>query len=743
MSIMNHMQVPTSGPFANALIQIDDRILRMGDVHPWVDGEEAVDLWDGPRKVLLRDLETGEATQPTLSLLRKLHTKGRAAFCGAPANAAERQARFATLDPDACADRDPKSIWRHSLASRAIDAGVKMTDAECKAFLDVEYGRREADFKFRKPSPSALRRWMAKLKKLGRTPATLISKAGRPKGSSQLSPEINAIVHQGSLLFYTRAGLMKAQSHAWVRGQVIALNASLPVADHHPVPSKQTVYARIDALRCFETVASKYGKQEALRQFKGSGEALIVNTLLEVVLMDATTLEQTIVFDDDWQLPACKVRIIALMDALSHAIVGFHVYAGPNRAETSIEAVLASMTTPDVDPEALSEMPILACMYGRGRSLLPDNEKALIGPSTIGSFNEIGIDVLLPPIEMPQAKASLERFWRFLKEALALLPGTILDPRRAEEMGYDPVGPTLTMPQLRKMVTMAVTEHNISPSKGLGGKSPAHVWMLHADKRATPIFEDLAYVRRMLGKTQEALLTRDGVEINGIRYRDAALVKGLLDDMAGSAPAKSRRKDGSHTIKVKARISPGNIDTVQIYNTLAEQYVSLPSTQPRYTANLSEWEHKEFTRQAKRRGEKFSSEEHRLRAKARTMKIVDEMAPQVAFQARRDMATLYQSQQVGKLAARSFPMPAAIAAAAAAPQITFGEARADTGLPAKSTRKADARGNGRPKAPKRPEIDLGDGPLSIDWDGLRLPADNDDNLQGRGSGVLDGLGDAA
>ncbi len=718
------------GVLTNALIRIDNKVLRIGDIHPEVNGETPVDLWDGPRKIQLRDMETGDAHWPTLSIISKLHREGRAALCGAAHNAAERQARFALLDPDACADRDPRSLWWFSLASRAIDAGVKRTDTECKAFLDHEYGRLEGDLKFKKPSASALRKAMTALLKKGRSPAVLITRAGRPKGVSQLPSEVSALVHCAALRYYSRAGFTKAQIHAWVHDQVGQLNAAANDNTSYDVPSKQTVYTRIDKLRCFETIAAKYGQKEALRQFKGSGEALIVNNLLEVVLMDATTLEQTIVFDDDWQLPATKVRIVALMEALSHAIVGVHLYAGPNRAETSIEAVIASMLPPDVDPEALAEMPILQWMYGRGRSLLPDNEKALIGPSTIDSFNELGIDVLLPPIEMPTAKAALERFFRFLKENLKLLPGTILDPKRAEEAGYDPVGPVLTLPQLRKIVAAVITEHNISPSKGLGDKSPAHIWKLHQDKRATPLFEDIDHVRRQLGKTYEVLLTRDGVELNGIRYRDADLVRSLLDDLASAAPAHSRRKDGTHTIKVKVRVSPGNIDAIQVYNPVAEAYVTLPSTQPRYTANLSEWEHKEFKRQAKRRNEPFSSEEHRLRSKVRTMKLIDEMAPQVAFQARRDMAALYQSQQVEKLAGRSFPMPDDVADAAIAYQRSLETAREDSGLPKKAARRSGEGPKKREQAPKRPDVDLGSKPLQIDWDGIRRLADNDDRDAG-------------
>jgi len=619
-----------------------------------------------------------------------------------------------------------------SLASRALEAAINRTDRGCKVWLDSEYGREPDDLLFAKPSASALRRWMSRLKKSGMRMNVLVSAAGRRRGHSQLSPEADMLVHECALYFWSRPKLMKIDAYALLEEKVAAHNYIVPADTAVAVPSKQMLYKRIDRLRCFETVAAKNGTKEAMRQFEGSGEGLIVNELLEVVLMDATTLDQTIVFDDDWALPACKVRVVALMDAFSHAIIACHVYAGPDRGEASIEAVVMSMQPPTVDAEALAAMPILAWMFGRGRALLPDNAKTLTGPSTIAAFNEAGIDVLMPPIEMPTAKATLERFFRFLKQALAQLPGTLIDPKRAKEMGYDPVGPCLTLSQLRAVVASVVTQHNISPSRGLDGRSPAAVWLAAHGKRATPVFEDPAHVRRLLGRSAEALLTSNGVEHNGIRYRDAEKVRQLLDNMASSKAGRRRRKDGSETVAVKIRVSPGNLDAIQVYDTLAEEYVTLPSTQPRYTHRLSEWEHREFTRQAKRRNEPHSSETQRLSAKRRTIKLIDELAPKVAFQQRREMAALYLSQQVSNLAGRTYQTPFPIDGVATVPQSSLEAGRADTGLPTRTTtsRTPVPEGHKPPPRPVGNDIEMDD-TLVIDWDGVALNRDADDPETGR------------
>lgn len=718
----NYLSVPTGGILPiGKLIKLEGRSAVITAIHPGPEG--IVELVDATTRTPLsvRNPETNETSRFTLEVLRTMYADGKAVFTDEPENAAERQGRYALLDPDACEEKDPKGVWRKRLGQRAIGAGIKKTDREAAIWLDDNFGREKGDLDFPKPSPSALRRWMTKLEKAGGKTYAVVSQAGRPKGHSQLDPIVNELVHQAALFYWTRPRAQKVDAHGWLDDEVKKL---APKADgtRHATPSKQTVYKRIDELRCYDTVRAKLGEKEADRLFRGSGEALVVNDILDVVLMDATTLEQTIVFDEEWLLPACKVRIVALMCARSHAIVGWHVYAGPNRGETSIEAVIASMMPPEVDADALRSMPILAWIFGKGRSILPDNEKALIAPSTIDSFNEVGIDIVMPPTEMPTAKATLERFFRFLKQALAQLPGTIVDPKRAKEMGYDPVGPALTLAQIRRVVASVVTQHNISPSKGLDGQSPALVWERLSHTRATPMFEDVAHVRRVLGRTVTVLLTRDGVEHDGIRYRDAATVQRLLDNMGSTQAKRGQRKDGSITLEVKGRISPGNLDVMQIHDTLMEEWVDLPSTQPLYTDRLSEWEHKQFTLQAKRRNEKFSSEDQRLQSKARTMRLIDELAPKLPFQQRRDLAALYQSQQVEKLAGRAFALPASIAAVAPAQQDTVETGRADAGVrtPTKSTTK----GEKRPAAPKRQPgyggAETPKTPVKIDWDGIPL-----------------------
>lgn len=630
------------------------------------------------------DPETGERTAPTIEWMREAYKQGMLYQIGlGDIDACERQRQYEKLDPDSCKDLDPKSVWRFRLAFRAAKAGIAKTDEGAAIWLADNYGSAEGDTDFPRPSPSSLRRWMRDLEKRGARTASLVSLRGRKSGNSQLEPIVDALVHKAVHWFYTRKRATLTEAYAWLKEQIAKANLSLPIGRSEPykTPSFETLRKRIKRLRCHATAAYREGEKAAAKLYKGSGESIKADRVLEICFMDATTLEQTIVFDDDWQLPACKVRVAALLDCSTLAILACHCYAGPNRTETSTEAILDCMLPPDVPAEMLREYPGLANIFGRPSAILADNEKALITPSSIPSYNEAGISILLPPVEMPTAKAAVERFFRSLKVALASCPGTLIDPKRARDLDYDAVNSAvLTLHQLRSIVAQVVAAYNVSSTKGLDGRSPLALWTKKVGSRVTPAFEDMAEIRRMLGRTHEALLTRDGIELDRVRYRDAKKVETLLNNMAHTASARSQRKDGSASVQVKVRRSDGDIDTIDVFDTLTKTYVSLPSTQPEYTHKLSLWEHDEFTKQAKMRGEYFASQEARLKSKAITIRMIDELAPNVAFQQRRGMAALYMSTQVDSLCGGKQP-PQFPSDAVIVRQVAGEEFRQDDGFP--------------------------------------------------------------
>jgi putative transposase len=601
----------------------------------------------------------GTTSRTTVEWMRSEYAAERlASRVTLPETATERQARFLSMDASIASVRDRKSTWRHSLAWRACTDEIASTDAAAETWLETNYGRQPGDLVLPRPSGSSLRRWMRAMRKGGMRIGTVVSQVGRPRNHSQLPPEVDAAVNEAALYFYSAGpGCSQIAALSYLDELVEKLKLKQPRDDRpFTTPSRQTLRLRIEKLECFETWEAKHGRESAERKYRGSGEPLLVDHVLELCLMDATELEQIVVFDEERTLPCLKMKIVAMMDALTHTIFGWNVYAGPTRTETSTQAVLHCLEPDKFPPRMVALHPNLRLCFGKPASLLPDNEKALVGPETLPGYNAAGITIIPAPVAMPTAKAILERFFRTLKEALASLPGTLVDPRRASELGFELVESMaeLTMHELRKHVAQAVAVHNTSSSKGLPGRmSPVEMLALRSATRATDPFEDPSFVRANLCSHFRAYLTRSGVEKDTIRYRDAVTIDRLFDNNKGRMGG-ARDAKGFH---MQARRSDGDMNRIELFDEHAEEWVALPSTQQGYTAGLSFWEHEQYARAAKLRRERFGSEAARIRSMQETRRLHEEMLPRAKFQKRARMGALLASAHLRELAGKPlFPV---------------------------------------------------------------------------------------
>lgn len=685
------------GIAAGMLLDVKGRYVKIEKIHDNGVLEIIDQLTMAP--IQIRSEKSGEPISPTLDWLRERYIAGEVRPVEPIEIAFSLDGRDHLLDPDRLLERDPDARWRRGLCGRAHEAGVPRTDHDLDEWLNASFGNHADDEGKQRPSGSTLKRWIREWLKGKGSAWNMIFVRGRTPGVSQLDPRVDRIVDKWAIWYWATPNESARNAHVKAKEEILARNAGLePGETPLKVFSEQTMRNRIRRLKCHDTVAAKFGKKHADKLFKGSGEGITASFPLEIGLMDATMLEQTIVFDDDWQLPACRVRIVALMDLATHAIVGFHVYPGPDRSETSIEAVLDAVSPPEVPEDLLLRFPILGWIMGKFSAILPDNAKTLIGPSTLPSFEEAGMTVLMPPIEMPTAKAKLERWFGTLKTRLRTIPGTLIDPKRAVELDYDPVAEAcLTLPQLRKIIARFVAEYNSTPQKSLDGRSPAEVWAAHARRRALPVFEDRARLARIIGRTATALLTRNGIEKFRLRWRDAVKCGRLLDNMAGTDKAYERNS-GDLVVEVRIRWNPGNLDAIQVFDEVDREWIELPSTRPLYTKNLSEWEHEVYRRAAKRRGEAFETERDMIASRAATLREIDEMAPKLPFQRRGEMAALYVSESVKKLRGRETDN---ISDIPGVDQRTSENDRRDDGLP-RVTPKSENKRKSQP-APARAE----------------------------------------
>lgn len=298
--------------------------------------------------------------------------------------------------------------------------------------------------------------------------------------------------------------------------------------------------------------------------------------------------------------------------------------------------------------------------YGPCATYIPDNAKSLLGPSIAPSLTECGIEIALPPIKMPTAKARIERFFGTLKSMLLQQPLALVDMRRAEEFGYDVGRYAILMTQLQDLVDQAVVIHNDATTTEFDKRSPNQQLEQDAKQNARSLFYDVERVEHHIGVTDQAILDRNGVRKFGLRWRHKHKVRRMLKNMKRVLPASriKRRKDGTSAVIVKTWYNPGDLSSFKIFDEAAKEWVRLESTEPEYTHRLSMGAHRLFERRRKQRNETLRRKDDRLAGVARTRREMDEMVPDLSFQQRRRYAALFESDEVRKLSKRTYDAPA-------------------------------------------------------------------------------------
>lgn len=317
--------------------------------------------------------------------------------------------------------------------------------------------------------------------------------------------------------------------------------------------------------------------------------------------------------------------------------------------------------------------------YGPCATYTPDNAKNLFGPSVAPSLTECGIEIALPPVAMPTAKARIERFFGTLKSQLLQQPLALVDMRRAEEFGYDVGRYAILMTQLQDLVDQAVAHHNAGPSGEFSKLSPNQQLELDAQQNARSLFYDVERIEHHIGVTDQAVLDRNGVRKFGLRWRHKHRTRAMLKEMKRLLPPDriKVRKDGTIAVTVKIWYNPGDLSSFKVFDDASKKWVWLESTEPEYTHRLSMGAHRLFERRRKQRNETLKHEDDRLASVARTRREMDEMVPDLSFQQRRKLAALFESEEVRRVSGRDYAQPPSTSL-----DRVFGETvRADDGLP--------------------------------------------------------------
>ncbi len=282
--------------------------------------------------------------EPDIEWLRSKYARGEARALTMPTDPETISAFAELFDPLAILEANPRARALWHLGTRALQDGIALSHNNLEQWLDRKFGGGHYDYEIKRPSTRTMIRVMGKVKN-GATVADLADRGGRKQGGTPFPEATDRIIHRCALAYWAVEARTKQDAFEDLRIQIANENRRLqPGAIKHDLMSRSAFFERIDKLECEETVRTKFGDEEAKRRFSGAGEAVDPNYCFEYGYVDATRLDNVIVFDDKNRLPFLKPWVTAIMDAKSGAILSCLVHAGDPRRETTLQALVESLT---------------------------------------------------------------------------------------------------------------------------------------------------------------------------------------------------------------------------------------------------------------------------------------------------------------------------------------------------------------------------------------------------------------
>jgi putative transposase len=359
----------------------------------------------------------------------------------------------------------------------------------------------------------------------------------------------------------------------------------LPPADSPKdvaLPSDTTIYRRMYAVNRYDRCRLRFGEEEADRRFARYIRQSLPDCVLDIVDVDHTTLNVTVI-DDRFPIAYGRPDLIVFRDRKAGAVLGYSVgFDNP-----SYESFLHGFRHAAY-PKDMSAFPGLGwSQYGVGVRYGVDNALHLIGDNIREASQQLRFQLVEYRPGRPWEKGALERLFGILNaELIENLPGATTSSA-AERKQYDEekekARPKLLLSELDAFLTWYFAhEHNARPHEGLGFLRtlkgvPNQIWQADIGKvkQRHPI--DPSIFVRLAGDVDHRTIGPLGVRWDHITYQSAEL-------LAVDAHPKHRRGKGEHRgTKYRVVRDPNDLGRIWLEDPYAKRVIEVPACSADYS----------------------------------------------------------------------------------------------------------------------------------------------------------------
>ncbi|PDT10020.1 DDE-type integrase/transposase/recombinase [Rhizobium sp. M1] len=396
-------------------------------------------------------------------------------------------------------------------------------------------------------------------------------------------------------------------------------------------PSNSTIRDWINKSETKELFARKFSIREAHKRFVGTVDSIKAVRPLEYVMIDHTKVDLWLLIVDAEGnvLGRRRAYLVYAIDVYSHMVLGAYLTFEAPTVHTLMKCI-KEVSRPKTDwEEEFGEAKGATDGWGKVGTFIIDNGLEGIGVSLQTVLEAVGTDVIFAALRTPEHKAHVERMFGITNGLWHQLPGGAPGGKNKNKRGDDDPSATAvyTLPQaMRKLREHIVTCYHVEKSSGIG-MAPARKWSLGIRKFDRPTVDDVTAFDRIVGQYKRALLTTNGIRVEGERFHDSAEVTALIADMIYLEKKRDKRARGqTAVIWVSTFRDPMDCSFINVLNEATGEMVRLPNVFPESTLGLSWALAKELRHFAEQENLDYHDEVQRAHARREMFKHFEKKA---------------------------------------------------------------------------------------------------------------------
>jgi putative transposase len=600
------------------------RRFSKGTVVIWRGRRYLIERREGTGDLHLRDVATDERRfVPDETLIDALFSGELEILDPSGPEISRTQARVRVDDLALLPEQRRKEAKRrYRYVQRALDRRVPTATKASLAPVIEEVAKEIADP--HPPSWLTLYRWLRTCRLFGEDIRVLVPSVSsgnktrkfgtgkKGKRSSQdldRAREVASIVDEVISESYLNKQRLSVQAvHDVLEGRIAEINRFRMLEDRLPLPHRDSLYDIIDKLDPYEKDVARHGRRYADQRWRVNKQGIVATRPLERVEIDHTKLDQFVV-DTEYRLPIGRPWLTTAVDKYSRMPLGYYLSFTPPSALSVMQCLLHAIKPKTYLREKYPNVEHDWETYGIPESLASDNGLEFLGDDYEDACLQLGIAPDWCPARMPWFKAVIENYFAIQnRRLLHRLPGTTFS-NIFQKGEYDPrKNALISFEALQEMVHIWLVDiYSQSEHRGLHG-IPARVWKEGIAQFKPALPKRISELHILLGQVACRDITKNGIELFGMRYRTDEL-------------ARLRREDGGKKVLVK--YDANDLSLIYVADCRNLTYVPVPAEDQEYTKGLTFFQHQIIRRYCRENIKAQIDVESLRRAKAKLQAIIE------------------------------------------------------------------------------------------------------------------------